>query len=86
MEQNVLKKLQEESVSLYNAVLKTAKKKWDVTDFQKLSPELYIVTMVNAIKPDKTIKYKCFYIQGSWTIWGYEDESKLKDSISTLGK
>lgn len=86
MEKNVLEKLQEESESLYNKVLKTVKKKWDVTDFQKLSPKLYIVKVANTKKPDKTLQYKCFYIQGAWTIWAYEDESKLKESISALKK
>lgn len=85
MEQ-MLEKLQAESESLYHAVLKAAKKKWNVSDFQKLSQDLYIVTMGNVKKPDKSIKYKCFYVQNAWTIWSYEDDNKLKDSIAGLKK
>lgn len=86
MEQNVLDQLRQESEPLFNAVLKAAKKKWDVTDFKKLSSDLYIVTVVNTKKPDKTMKFKCFYIQDAWTIWAYEDENKLNESLSTLKK
>jgi hypothetical protein len=31
-------------------------------------------------------KYKCFYLEGSWGIWTYEDESKLMASLSTMKK
>jgi hypothetical protein len=86
MEQNVLEKLKDESDSLYKAVLKAAKKKWDITDFTKLSPELYTVTLANVKKPEKAVYFKCYYIQGFWTVWAYEDEEKLKASVSALKK
>lgn len=85
MEQ-VHERLKAESETLYKAVIKAAKKKWDVTDYQKLSAELYVVTLANKKSLDKTIRFKCYFIQGSWNIWAYEDEEKLNASLKMLNK
>ena len=68
MTQDILEKLKNESESLYNAVLHYSAKKWNVIDFKKLSSEMYIVTLSNKKKPNKIMKYRCFFNIYRWIV------------------
>lgn len=67
---DVLENIKSESLSLYNEIIRVAKKKWDVIDFEKRSSEFYIITVRNNKKPEEIFKVKCVFQKYRWYLVG----------------
>jgi hypothetical protein len=65
---DILEQIREISGYLYNLVIKAAKGKWEPFGLEKLSEDIYLVTLTNIKKPEKIMKYKCVFLNGRWFI------------------
>ena len=66
MTKDVMEEIRKESESLYREVARTARKKWNVSAFERVSPECCTLT-VNKIKnPDEVLKVKCILHNSRW--------------------
>ncbi len=70
MAQEVLERIKKESEPLYDEVLRVAGKKWDIVGFEKISPEMYELTVAKIKKPEKTMKVKCLMHNHRWFLVG----------------
>jgi hypothetical protein len=70
MSLDVLEKIKNESIPLYGEIVRVARKKWDVIDYEKKTSELYIITVRNNKKPKETLRVKCIFLTYKWVLIG----------------
>ncbi len=74
MSLDVLEKIKNESLSLYDEIVRVARKKWDVIDYEKRTPEFYIITVRNNKKPEEILRVKCVFKTYRWILFGGEKQ------------
>lgn len=70
MNNEILEKIKSESESLYYEIQKGIKKKWGVSNFEKISPELFMLKVYNIKRPEKTMNVKCVFAKCRWYLLG----------------
>jgi hypothetical protein len=70
MSLEALERIKNESLPLYDEIVRVARKKWDVIDYVKKTSELYIITVRNNKKPKETLKVKCIFLTYKWVLIG----------------
>jgi hypothetical protein len=76
MSLDVLEKIKNESLPLYDEIVRVARKKWDVIDYEKKTSEFYIITVRNNKKPKEILKVKCMFQTYRWILFGGEKQQK----------
>ncbi len=66
MAMDVMEKLRQESESLYAAVARAARKKWNVSAYEMKGPDLCMLTVNKIKKPDEVLKIKCILHNSNW--------------------
>jgi hypothetical protein len=70
MSLDVLEKIKNESLPLYDEIVRVARKKWDVIDYEKRTSEFYIITVRNNKRPKEILKVKCIFLTYRWALIG----------------